>query len=199
MGVPDSLRCLIDRALLHERIGELAAQLDRVYAGREVVLVGVLKGAHHFLSELLRRMRLDPRVEFVRVVTYGKETTPAEASRVIEVGPPDLAGKDVLVVEDILDRGGTVKALSASLGKHCPRSLRWVFLLVKEGAIERSGFQPDFVGFTIPDEWVVGYGLDRGEQFRNLEGIYAVTGVDSAAPPLSQAVIRPAPVVPRGA
>lgn len=169
---------LIDREALHERIAALALEIDQAYKGKDFVVVGVLKGAHHFLSDLLLQMTLDPRVEFVRVATYGDSMNPSGVAKVTEVGQLDLGGRDVLVIEDILDRGGTVKALARALANHPIQSLRWAFLLVKEGAAARSGLDPDFVGFTIPDEWVVGYGLDIGERFRNLEGIYSVARGD---------------------
>lgn len=177
-ALPEGGHELIDREALLARIAALALEIDQAYQGTDFVVVGVLKGAHHFLSDLLLRMTLDPRVEFVRVATYGDGTYPTAATEVTEVGELDLGGRDVLVIEDILDRGGTAGALTRALANHSPKSLRWAFLLVKEGAIVRSGLTPDFVGFTIPDEWVVGYGLDVGEQFRNLEGIYTVARED---------------------
>lgn len=149
-------------------------EIDSQYEKSDLVVVGVLKGAVHFVSDLLRQMKLDPPVEWVRVITYQGGTTAAEDSKVFFAGEADLEGKDVLVADDILDRGYTYRALKQVLETYRPASLRWAFLLEKSGARERAGLQPDFVGLQAPDVWVAGYGLDLSERFRNLTDIYSL-------------------------
>lgn len=166
------LRELIGPEAIRARIGELAIEIEQAVEARPVVLLGVLKGGVHFLSDLARAMSSDPRIEFIRVRTYATGTDAAPESTVIDLGLADLAGEHVVVVDDVLDQGKTALALASTLAPLKLASLRWVFLLVKEGARERSGVRPDFVGFEIRDEWVVGYGLDLDERFRNLSGVY---------------------------
>lgn len=163
---------LISGEALRRRVAEMGAQISRAYRDRRVVVVGVLKGAVHFLSDLTRCLTIDQRLEFVRVSTYGSTASPERPPRPEVYSDFDITDQDVLVVDDILDRGHTVQAVHQLILSHKPRSVRWAVLLVKDGSIERSGVRPEFVGFEIPDMFVVGYGLDYAERYRNLPDIY---------------------------
>lgn len=169
-----TLREWIGQQAIRARIAELAAEIEQSGTDGPIVLLGVLKGAVHFLSDLARAMPSDPIIEFIRVRTYTTGTESCPESTVIDLGLSDLADKHVIVVDDILDQGKTVHAIQSTLASIAPASLRWAFLLVKQGARERSGVTPDFVGFEIPDKWVVGYGLDLDERYRNLPGVYVL-------------------------
>lgn len=175
----DQATCLLHSELLisgeaiQRRIAEMAVHIDRAYRGRRIVVVGVLKGAVHFLSDLTRCLSVDQRLEFVRVATYKNSTHAVVSARPEVFSDFDVTGQDVLVVDDILDHGQTARAVRDCLEARQPRSIRWAILLVKDGAIERAGFRPDFIGFEIHDTFVVGYGLDYCERYRNVPDIYA--------------------------
>lgn len=172
--LPPQSRLLLDALQIRAHVKAQASQIDHLYQASDLVLVGVLKGAVHYISDLLRSLTLDPQMEWVRVETYSAGTTNAGQSRLVFVGDVKLEGRDVLVVDDILDRGHTYRLLSRELMARNPASLRWAFLLEKEGARHRAGFDPDFAGLLVPEVWVVGYGMDLSEKYRNLEGIYAL-------------------------
>ena len=149
---------------------ELAAEIDREYSGSsQVVLVGVLKGSFIFMADLARRLTVDRRVEFIAVSSYGDRESDEHtgAVRLIMDVRHDLAGEDVIVVEDIVDTGHTLAYLQRLLEARKPRSLRTCTLLHKPDRTETE-VTIDFLGFTIPDEWVVGYGLDYAERHRTL-------------------------------
>ena len=173
-ALPPTASLLLGAQEILARVKSLASEIDRRYQGSDFVVLGVLKGAVHFVSDLLRGMTLDPRIEWVRVETYANGDCAGQTPKVVFAGDIDLHGKDLLVVDDILDRGYTYRALYRELLARGPRSLRWAFLLAKEGAADRTGLNPDFLGFKIPEVWVVGYGLDYSERYRNLEGIYSL-------------------------
>lgn len=165
---------LITGDAIARRVDELAHRINATYdKGDRVAVVGVLKGSLHFLSDLTRRLTIDQRLEFIRVSTYLDQTSPVKQARPETFSDFNLRGQDVLVVDDILDQGYTVRAVRELVRVQDPRSLRWAILLVKDGSVERSGVRPDFIGFEIPDTYVVGYGLDYGERYRNLPDIYA--------------------------
>ena len=160
---------LISAEAIHERVGSLAAEIDQAYAGTEMlVLIGVLKGSFIFLSDLARRLHVPHRVEFIAVSSYGaKESEHADPVRLIMDVRHGIDEQDVLLVEDIVDTGHTLAYLKRLFAAHKPRSLRTCSLLHKPDRTERD-VDLDFLGFTIPDVWVVGYGLDYAERYRTL-------------------------------
>jgi hypoxanthine phosphoribosyltransferase len=163
----DMLTILIGPEALQRRVGELAAELARVYAGRNPVLVGVLKGAVVFIVDLMRAMAIPLQVEFMAVSSYQGGTRSSGAVRILMDLATSVEGRDVLIVEDIVDSGLTLRYLRDYLLAQRPASLRIVALLDKE--IERDNGVPiDYTGFRIPDRFVVGYGLDYAERYRNL-------------------------------
>ena len=158
---------LIDAATLQARVRELAAELAAAYAGRLPVLVGVLKGAMVFMVDLMRAMAIPMQVEFMAVSSYQGGTRSSGAVRILMDLAASIEGRHVLIVEDIVDSGLTLRYLRDYLLSQQPASLRIVALLDKQ--TERAEPVPiDYTGFSIPERFVVGYGLDYAERYRNL-------------------------------
>ena len=159
---------LITEEAIRNRVVDFAAQISRDYAGKgELVLVGVLKGAFILLADLSRKLTIPHRVEFIALSSYGQTSVSTGAVRLIMDMRGDLEGKHVLIVEDIVDTGHTLHYLMSLLKTRRPASLRTCALVRKsERAEVEVGI--DYLGFEIPDVWVVGYGLDYAEQYRTL-------------------------------
>jgi hypoxanthine phosphoribosyltransferase len=149
------------------KISELAKQIDQDYADREPLLVGVLKGAVMFMSDLARTMTRPSTMEFMAVSSYGSSTTSSGVVRILKDLDRDIAGQHVLIVEDIIDSGLTLSWLLKNLHSRNPASVRVVALLRKPDAIKVE-VTVEYVGFDIPNEFVVGYGLDYAERYRDL-------------------------------
>jgi hypoxanthine phosphoribosyltransferase len=149
------------------KISELAKQIDQDYADREPLLVGVLKGAVMFMSDLARTMSRPSTMEFMAVSSYGSSTTSSGVVRILKDLDRDIAGQHVLIVEDIIDSGLTLSWLLKNLHSRNPASVRVVALLRKPDAIKVE-VTVQYVGFDIPNEFVVGYGLDYAERYRDL-------------------------------
>ncbi len=155
---------------IHARIHELAAEIDRDYPEGPVYLVGILKGACFFLADLARAMKTPARLEFVGISSYGRGTTSSGEVRLTKDLDASVEGYDVIVVEDIVDSGITLSYLIQVFQQRRPRSLRVATLLDKPDRRQRP-VKVDYVGFQIPDKFVVGYGLDYAENYRNLPDI----------------------------
>jgi hypoxanthine phosphoribosyltransferase len=164
------LRVLIPAEKIHERIRELGAEIDRDYPQGPVYLVGILKGAFIFLSDLARAMKTSARVEFVGISSYGRGKTSSGEVRLTKDLDTSLEGQNVIVVEDIVDSGITLSYLLQVFQQRRPKSLRIATLLDKPERRQRA-VQVDYVGFKIPVEFVVGYGLDYAEDYRNLPDV----------------------------
>jgi hypoxanthine phosphoribosyltransferase len=149
------------------RVGELGEQITQDYQGRAPLLIGVLKGAFVFMTDLARAIDLPVSVDFMAVSSYGDATKTSGVVRIIKDLDIDLVDRDVILVEDIIESGLTLRYLLHNLRSRNPRSLRVCTLLLKEGE-QRELVAPDYVGFSIPKEFVVGYGLDVAEEYRNL-------------------------------
>lgn len=171
----DELQTLISEELIDQRVDELAARISSDYSDAdELVLIGVLKGSFIFLADLARRLTIPHRVEFISVSSYGdSEITDPGAVRLIMDVRHDIGGKHVLVVEDIVDTGHTLNYLLKLLEARGPASLHACTLLRKP---DRSEVEVEvaYLGFDIPDVWVVGYGLDFAERHRTLASICAI-------------------------
>jgi hypoxanthine phosphoribosyltransferase len=176
MGLPRPGRVLVAEGELAARVTELGRAIARDYARTTPVLVGVLQGAVTFVSDLMRRLTIDVTVDFVRAASYGAGTTSAGAVRLLVDLTVDIAGRDVLIVDDIVDTGLTLAALKRTFEARGPRSLRTCVLLDKGGR-RQADVPIDYVGFTIPDVFVVGYGLDYDGLYRNLPHVAALDGV----------------------
>jgi hypoxanthine phosphoribosyltransferase len=158
---------LITRDELQTRIRELGQQLAQDYANKDPLLVGVLKGAVMFMVDLMREMNLSLEVDFMAVSSYGSSTESTGVVRILKDLDQAIEGRHVIVVEDIVDTGLTLRYIADNLRDRGPASVRICALLRKERA-RHVGPAIDYVGFDIPDQFVVGYGLDYAEQYRNL-------------------------------
>jgi hypoxanthine phosphoribosyltransferase len=173
MDEPKLGRMLYSQEALAARVGEIAAELNRRFAGRPAVVVAVLKGATVFLADLLRRLTFPLTVDFVRIASYGGGTRPGEIRFIKDVELP-LEGQDVIVVDDIVDTGGTLERLRQAIEAHRPASVTAVALL-RRAPKRRLPPTLDLVGFELEsDDFVAGYGIDCAERFRELGAIYAV-------------------------
>jgi hypoxanthine phosphoribosyltransferase len=158
---------LITSEQLQARIGELAAQIDADYAGRELLLVGVLKGAVMVMADLARAMHLPAQMDWMAVSSYGSGTKSSGVVRILKDLDADITGRHVLVVEDIVDSGLTLSWLVGNLRSRRPASLEVCAMLRKPAAL-RVNVDVAYTGFDIDDAFVVGYGLDYAERYRNL-------------------------------
>lgn len=165
---PDILKILLSEDALRARIRELGAQLTRDYAGRRLLIVGVLKGSLIFMADLLRAIgpEVDVHVDFLAVSSYAG-TASTGTVRVLLDLRENPEGRDVLVVEDIVDTGLTLSSLTETLRARKPRSLE-VCTLLDKPECRKTPFSPKYVGFKIPNEFVVGFGLDYDERYRQL-------------------------------
>jgi hypoxanthine phosphoribosyltransferase len=164
---PDIEKVLISAEEIQSKLAEMGEQITRDYAGRSVLLVGVLKGAFVVMADLARYVRLPLEFDFMAVSSYGMATKTSGVVRILKDLDHDLEGLDVLLVEDIVDSGLTLKYLLKNLAARKPASLEVAALLRKIG-LQKVPLDLRYVGFDIPPEFVVGYGLDYGERFRNL-------------------------------
>jgi hypoxanthine phosphoribosyltransferase len=158
---------LVEADRLAERVRELGEEISRDYAGKDLLLVGVLKGAVFFLSDLMRHLEVPCEVDFMAVASYGSSTDSSGVVRILKDLDAPIEGRDVLIVEDIVDSGLTLSYLLRTMRAREPRSLEVCALLTKP---ERRKVELPirYTGFEIPNRFVIGYGLDYGEKFRNL-------------------------------
>ena len=176
--VPE-LKILLTRDQIAQRVAEIGAEITRDFKDEPVILVGVLKGAAIFLADLARHISLEATFDFIGVSSYGNRPTPAQEIkswdstgevRLTKDVDQSMRQRNVILVEDILDTGLTINYLRGILLGHHPKSLKIAALLDKPSRRKRP-IQADYLGFTIPDEFVVGYGLDYAEKYRNLPDI----------------------------
>ena len=164
---PDIQEVIFTEEQLQQRIRELGAEISRDYEGRSVLLIAVLRGAALFIADLAREITVPVELDFMAVSSYGSATKSSGVVRILKDLDEMIEGRDVIVVEDILDTGLTLKYLLKNLASRGPASLEVITLLSKEGK-QRVPISCKYVGFTCPDEFVVGYGLDYAERYRNL-------------------------------
>jgi hypoxanthine phosphoribosyltransferase len=154
-------------------VAELAREIDADYRGRALTLIVVLKGASIFAADLMRQLTIPVAVEFITASSYGREVRSSGSVRVATPDTLDLAGRDVLVIEDIVDSGLTYRRLMETLGQFSPASLALCTLLHKH--VARTTVNIRYAGFEIPNQFVVGYGMDYAERYRNLPDICALS------------------------
>jgi hypoxanthine phosphoribosyltransferase len=164
---------------LERRVNELGAEITTDYAERPPLLVGVLKGAAMFMSDLSRAIALPVEFDFMAVSSYGSATRTSGVVRILKDLDLDLSDRDVIVVEDIVDSGLTLAYLRKNLAARGPRSLEVCALLVKDG-LQKVDLDLKYVGFNIPPAFVIGYGLDVSERYRNLDAVYEYQGPEPA-------------------
>jgi hypoxanthine phosphoribosyltransferase len=167
------LEVLIDESHIHQRTRELGQQISQDYEGRSLHLICILKGASVFLADLIRSLPIDLSIDFMAVSSYSNSLHTSGEVKILKDLDSSIQGRDVLVVEDILDTGLTMSYLLRTLQARCPRSLNVVTLLSKPARRIKS-VDVTYVGFEIPSEFVVGYGLDYQERYRNLPSIFAL-------------------------
>jgi hypoxanthine phosphoribosyltransferase len=170
---PEIGEVLVSADDLQRRVGQLGEEISRDYAGRSLLLVGVLKGAVFFLSDLMRFIEVPVEVDFMAVASYGSATDSSGVVRILKDLDVVIEDRDVLIVEDIVDSGLTLQYLMRNLGSRNPRTLEVCALLTKPGR-RKVELPTRYVGFEIPDRFVVGYGLDYGERHRNLPFVAAL-------------------------
>ena len=163
----DIERVLFSEEELDRRVSEIAAEINWDYAGKEPMLISVLRGSFVFMADLIRKIEVPCTVDFMSVSSYGRGTTSSGQVQITKDLSDDIEGKDIIVVEDILDTGNSLSYLLQLLQARKPASMKLCTLLDKPSRRVKE-VHVDYTGFTIPDEFVVGYGLDYAEKYRNL-------------------------------
>lgn len=163
---------VLTREAIESRVAELGKALTEAYADKNMLIISLLKGSFIFTADLVRKIDLPLRIEFMTTSSYGHGESSSGSIEVIQDVDVDLTGYDVLVVDDITDSAVTMTGVMALLKSRNPRSLRACVLLDKPSR-RRIPYEPDFVGFEIPDQFIVGYGLNYGDYFRNIDHVFA--------------------------
>ena len=167
---PDISKTLVNAEEIRTRVGELAAEVDDFYRAKDVLLIGVLKGAVPFMADLARAMQIPTQQDWMAVSSYGSGTVSSGVVRILKDLDADVDGRHVLIVEDIIDSGLTLSWLTTNLKARGAASVEVVALLRKPAAAKVE-IDVRWVGFDIPNEFVVGYGLDYAERYRSLDGV----------------------------
>ena len=162
----------LSREQIQRRVEDIAGQISERFRDKCPILIGVLNGSFIFMADLVRALDIDFEVDFIKISSYGSETATTGTVRLLKDISADITGRDVIVVEDIVDTGLTIKFLRNRMGEAGPTSVTFVSLLLKE-EIAKLDFPLDYVGFKIPNRFVVGYGLDVDQKLRGLGSIYA--------------------------
>ncbi len=163
-------RVLISNEEIQKRLDELATQVNADYAGKDLLMVCILKGAVTVFADMLRRIEIPCAIDFMAISSYGSSTKSSGVVRILKDLDHGIEGKDVLIVEDIVDSGMSMSYLLNSLKTRNPASVKLLTLLDKPDR-RRVELNADYIGFTIPDEFVIGYGLDYAEHYRNLPDV----------------------------
>jgi len=173
MVLQPQLEILISRDEIAKAVNRLASEIKRDYQGKQPLLIGVLKGSFMFMADLIRQLDLPLELEFIKLSSYGAARESSGNVRVVQGLKTPIKGRDVLVIEDIVDTGITTSFLLDYLRKKKPASLKLCALTDKPSR-HRVPVSIDYLGFTVPDKFIVGYGLDFDEKFRNLPDIYTL-------------------------
>ena len=163
----DLAHVLLTEEQISDRIAAIAAEIDEAYQGRDLLLVGVLNGAVMVMADLARALSIHANMDWMAVSSYGSGTTSSGVVRILKDLDGDVEGRDILIVEDILDSGLTLSWLLKNLRSRKPASLE-IFTLLRKPEAVKVDVEPRYVGFDIPNEFVVGYGLDYAQRYRNL-------------------------------
>ncbi len=164
------MEVLFDREELKAKVAELGQKITEEYRGRELLVVGILKGAFIFMADLIREIQIPLEIDFMDVSSYGISTSSSGEVRIIKDLDNSIQDKNVLIVEDIVDTGLTLKYITELLKTRNPSTIKICCLLDKPSR-RKTDIQADYVGYTIPDRFVVGYGLDYAEQYRNYPAV----------------------------
>lgn len=166
----NDVEILYDKETISKKVKELAKQISRDYEGKDLLLVGILKGAFVFMADLIREIDIPVELDFMDVSSYGMSTVSSGEVRILKDLDYSIKDRDVLVVEDIVDTGLTLKYIKDLLLKREPKSVKTCCLLDKPER-RKVDINADYVGFIIPDEFIVGYGIDYAEKYRNIQEI----------------------------
>jgi len=164
------LRLLIDKKTINKRLKILAGKISKDYRGKSPLFIGVLNGSFVFLSDFIRMVNLDAEIDFIKLQSYRNRKKPGTIKLLSELNE-NIKDRDVIIVEDIIDSGKSVNYIKELISLRKPSSLEFVSLLCKRGS-DKLNFKIKYIGFKIPDEFVVGYGLDYAGKYRNLKEIY---------------------------
>jgi hypoxanthine phosphoribosyltransferase len=177
--IPDSssyagqaLELFMSSEQIQAKVAELAESISERYRDSCPILIGVLNGSFMFMADLVRQLDIDFEVDFIKISSYGSETASTGTVRLLKDISADITGRDVIIVEDIVDTGLTVKFLRSRMEEAAPTSVTFVALLLKD-QVANLDFPLDYVGFNIPNRFVVGYGLDVDQKLRGLRSLYA--------------------------
>ena len=170
-------KVLINEKTIQERTRQLAQEITEDYKGKKLTMICILKGSIYFFTDLTRRIDLETELEFVRISSYEGENSTGDIKLKVDLDNP-VTGKDVIVVEDIIDTGKTLAYFLDHLKKQKPNSLRLCTLLNKPERREVDNVDVDYIGFTIPNRFVIGYGLDLDEQYRNIPEVKCIIKED---------------------
>jgi hypoxanthine phosphoribosyltransferase len=167
------IKLLIPEAKIKRRVAELARRITEDYKGKIPIFIGVLNGAFVFMADLLREVKLETEVDFLKLSSYGDRKISTGNVRLLKDLNCTIANRDILVIEDIVDSGVSAKFIRQLISNHQPASLEFATLLYKK-ELAQLDFRIKYIGFPIPDKFVVGYGLDYAQKYRNLKSIYSL-------------------------
>jgi hypoxanthine phosphoribosyltransferase len=177
----DMFESFITEGQIQKRVKELAARINTDYAGRVPIFIGVLNGSFIFLSDLIREVTIDCEIDFFKLSSYGDAKISSGQVTLLKDLNCQVFGRDIIVVEDIIDSGLSIAFIKKIIEKENPKSLKFVSLLLKKW-IPKIDFPIDYIGFEIPPDFVIGYGLDYAQKVRNLKSIYKLTSQGTAKP-----------------
>ena len=164
---------LLTETVIQKRIKELGAQISSEYSGKVPVLIGILNGSFLFLADLIRNINIDCEIDFFKLSSYGDEKISSGKVTLLKDLNCNIEGRDIIIVEDIVDSGLSIKFIEELILKEKPASWKVITLLVKPNSL-RYNVKIDYIGFDIPSKFVVGYGLDYAQKYRNLRAIYVL-------------------------
>ena len=165
---------LLTEEVIQNRIKELALKISQDYKGKIPIFIGVLNGAFIFLSDLIKNISIDCEIDFFKLSSYGDSKISSGNVRLLKELNCDVNGRDIIIVEDIVDSGLSIKYIEEIFSKHTPSSMRVCSLLMKPESL-KFDVKIDYIGFNIPGKFVIGYGLDYAQKFRNLRSIYKLS------------------------
>lgn len=167
-------RKFLDEKIIQQRIKELADEISQEYDGKIPVFIGVLNGSFIFMSDLVKNVGIECEIDFFKLSSYGDEKISSGKVKLIKELNCDVNGRDLIIVEDIVDSGLSIKFIEELISHHSPKSMKVVSLLVKPDSL-RYDVKIDYIGFKIPSKYVIGYGLDYAQKYRNLRSIYMLS------------------------
>ncbi|QQS35090.1 MAG: hypoxanthine phosphoribosyltransferase [Ignavibacteriales bacterium] len=163
----------LDESVIQKRITELGKQISDEYRGKTPVFIGVLNGSFIFMSDLIKNISIDCEIDFFKLSSYGDEKISSGKIKLLKELNCDVTGRDIIIVEDIVDSGLSVKYIEELFTKHTPTSMKVVSLLCKPNSLKYN-VKIDYIGFNIPSKFIIGYGLDYAQKYRNLRSIYVL-------------------------